>query len=165
MSKVARRVAEELLYPLDTQCIKQLGDGDTAHRIDGINGHGEVGLADGLNINEVECQHMVDVAAQPGVVLLFTAQVVHIGIIKILGLGQPQDFLALGIGEEFTIVIEELERIPLLGIVRCGDDDTAAGLFAHHGQLGRGSGGQTDVHDIKAHARECTHHRIEYHAS
>ena len=76
---------------------------------------------------------MVDVTAQPGVVLLFAAQVINIGIIEVLGFGQTQYLLTLGISQEFTIVVQEFQCIPLLGVVGRGDDDTATGMLAHHG--------------------------------
>ena len=90
---------------------------------------------------------------------------VNIGIVKVLGFGQTQHFFTLGIGQELAVVVEQLERIPLLGIMGSGDDDTATSVLAHDSQFGGRRSGQTDIHDIKAHARECTHNSVEDHAA
>ena len=90
---------------------------------------------------------------------------VHIGIVKVLGFGKTQHFLALGIGEEFTVVIEKFKGIPLLGVVRCRDDDASACVLTDDCQFGRGRGGEADVDHVKAHAHERSNHRVEHHAS
>ena len=133
--------------------------------LNSINSDGEVGFAYGFNVNQVECQHLIDVAAQPGIVFHFATQSVNRGEIKVLDLGQSQHFLALGIGQEFTVMVKKFERIPLLGIVRCGDNDATTSVFAHHSKFGSGRGGQSDVHHVKPHSHECAHNGIEHHAA
>ena len=108
---------------------------------------------------------MVDVTAQPGVILHLTAQVVHVGIVKVLGFGQAQHLLALGIGQELAIVVQQLEGVPLLGVVGCGDDDATTGMLTHHSKFGCGGCGKADVDHIKAHTHEGTDYGIEHHTA
>ena len=61
VTEVAGRLAEEFLHLLHAQGLQQLRNRYTAHRIDGIDSDGEVCLADGINVHQVKCQHMVDV--------------------------------------------------------------------------------------------------------
>ena len=164
VAKVARRLAVELHDTLHAQGLEQARDGHAAHAVDGIDRHGEVRAADGLGVHQVEGEHLVDVAPQPGVVLDLTAQVIDVGIVKVLLLGQAQHLAALSVGEELPAVVQQLEGIPLAWVVAGGDDDAATGALAHHGQLGRGCGGQPDVNHIKAHARQRPHHGVEHHA-
>ncbi len=164
VAKVAGGFTVQFLNLVDAKGLQQLRDRDAAHRIDGIDGYGEVPLADGFDIHQVKRQHLVDVAPQPGVILLLTAQVIDVGIVKIFGLGQSEHLLALGIGEKFAVVIEQFQGIPLLGIVRRRDDDAATSLLAHNGQLGGRRSRQADVDHIKAHARERADNGIEHHA-
>ena len=104
-------------------------------------------------------------AAQPGVVLLLTSQVVHVGIIKVLGLGQTEHLLALGISQEFAIVVQQFQGIPLFGVVRSGNDDAATGMLTHHGKFSSGSRGKADVNDIKAHASKRSDNSVKHHAA
>ena len=160
MAEVTRGVTEEFLHLLHAQGLQQLGYGDTTHRVDCINSDGEVGFADRFNVHEVKCQHLINVTTEPGIVLLLASQVVHVGIVKVLGLSETEYFLALGIGEEFAIVVEKLEGIPLLGVVRSRDDDAATSVLTHYRQFGGRSGGKADVDHIKAHAHECADHGV-----
>ena len=62
------------------------------------------------------------------------------------------------------MLIEQFERIPLLGVVTGGQDDTSGGFLTRYGQFGGRSGCQTDVHYIIPHAHQgaandLLHHR------
>jgi len=62
------------------------------------------------------------------------------------------------------VPVEQLEGIPLLGIVRGSQDDAAVSLLEHNGHLHRGSGGQAGVDHVYAAgsqgaAYDLVHHR------
>ncbi len=96
---------------------------------------------------------------------MLTAKFLHRSIVKRLGLGQTQHFATLLVVEKLAMLVEQLKRIPLLGIVRSGDDNATTRFLPHHCKFGGGSRGQTDVHHVKTHAGERTHYQIEHHAT
>ena len=54
----------------------------------------------------------------------------------VVGLGNCKHLLALSVIQELTVLIQQFESVPLLGIVRSGYDDTSAGLLHDYGKLG-----------------------------
>ena len=163
VAKVARRVTEKFFHLIHAQCLEQHGYGNAAHRVHGIHSHREPCTLDGINVDQRQGQHRVDVPAQVGVVFLLASQMIHIGAVEIFGFGKPEHLLALGVGQELAVVIEQLQRIPLLGVVRGSDDDAATGFLAHYSQFGGRRCGQPDVDNVEAHAREGAHHQVEHH--
>ena len=90
---------------------------------------------------------------------------VHVSIVKVLGFSQAEHLLALGIGKEFTVMVEQFEGIPLFGVMRSGNDDTPTGMLAHDCQLGSRRCRQSDVDHIKAHTHERADNGIQHHAA
>ena len=72
-------------------------------------------------------------------VLAVSAQLAHLGIVESLGLGNTKHLVAFFLVEELALLVQQLQGIPLFGIVGSGQDDTAAGPFHGHGQFGSGS--------------------------
>ena len=59
-------------------------------------------------------------------------------------------------GRNSPFFVEELEGVPLAGVVTGRDDHTTAGTFHGNGQFGRRRGSQTDVDHVEAHAHQRT---------
>ena len=78
------------------------------------------------------------------------------GVVERLLLGHGEDLLALDVGEEFTVVVQQFEGVPLAGIVRGGEDDAAVGLAGDDGHLGAGRGAESDVDDVGAAGEQRT---------
>ena len=72
---------------LYAQSVEQTGQDDATHRVDSVDSHTEVGIADSLAVNELESQHTVDMALVETVVAGVMAQMVYVGIVESLGLG------------------------------------------------------------------------------
>ena len=122
-----------------------------------------MGIADGLCVYERQSQHALDVATVKRIVYRIVTEMVYIGKLEVLALGNSQHFVAIILGQKFTFGIEELQCVPLTGIVAGRDDDTTIGLCPSDSQLGGRCGGQPDVDHIVAHAHERTAHNVGHH--
>ena len=153
MSEVAIGLSIEELR-LYAKGLQQLGQDDTTDAVDAVDDNTEACLANSLSIDEFECQHAFDVAAVHGVIFAIVAHVVYIGIEEVFGSSDAQHLLTFSLVEELTLAVEQLQRIPLTGVVAGRDDDATIGLEPAHSQLGGGRRSQTDVHHIEAHTHE-----------
>ncbi len=88
---------------------------------------------------------------------------VDLGVEEALVLGQSQHALALGVVQELAPGVEQLQRIPLPGVMRSGDDDAAVGPVADHGHLGSGSGAEAHVDYIRAAAQQRALDQVVHH--
>ena len=64
------------------------------------------------------------------------SELIHFREREILRFGNSQHSFALGIIEELTLLVEQLEGIPLFGVMAGCEDDTACCLFAGNRQFG-----------------------------
>ena len=71
----------------------------------------------------------------------------------------------MGGREQFALAVEEFEGIPVLGIVRGGDDDAAIGMGSTHGKGCGGRGGEADVDHLAAHGHEGAHNDVAHHGA
>ena len=76
-----------------------------------------------------------------------------------------QDFLPLGCGEEFALVVKEFEGVPLTRVVRCREYDSAVGPGERDGHLSGGSGSKTAFNDVHATGDEGTHDYLLHHVA
>ena len=91
---------------------------------------------DGWHIDEVETQHHVDVLLVVGVVFGVMAESIDIGIVEVFGFGNLQHLVAFSGVEEFALLVEEFEGVPMTGVVAGGDDDAATGAFHRYRNFG-----------------------------
>ena len=162
MGKVARALAVEDLV-VDTEGLEELGEDDASDGVDGIGADTELALVDGLAVDEIQLEHGIDMTAVVAVVDSQGAQLVNFCIVKVLGLGDAEHFGTVGSCQEFPLAVEQLQGVPLAGIMRGGDDDAAVGAGHADSQFGGGGGGVADVDDIVAHAHEGAHDDVAYH--
>lgn len=59
--------------------------------------------------------------------------------------------------------VEQLQCIPLLGIVAGGKYQSAAGIFHSYRQFGGGCRCGTDIDNIEAHAHQSTYNNVNHH--
>ena len=155
----------ELYNVFHAERTEQLGDDDAAYGVDSIYRHSEVGFGNRVAVHEFKGEHLVYVLAVVGGVDLFVAELHHVGkLIRVVGCNGEHLF-ALGVVEEFSLLVEELQGVPLGGVVGCGDDYAAAGSFGHNGHFGGGSRGEADVDNIKSHAAESGNNDAAHHLS
>ena len=126
MGKVACAVAIENLV-IDTQGLEQVREDDAAYGVDGIDTDAELALLDGLEVGELQTQHGVDVALVVRIVDDDLAEMIDVGIVEILTLGNGKHFGTIGSRKKLSLAVEQLQGIPLTGVMRGGDDDTAIG--------------------------------------
>ena len=140
--------------------LEEFGQDDAAHGIDAVKCNMEILLLDGWHINEVETQHHVNVLLVVGVVLNVFAKTVNISIVEVFCLSNLQHLVAFGGIEKFAFLVEELESVPMTGVVASCDDDAATGTFHRHGYLSGGCGGKPDVDHLARDAGITTYYNL-----
>ena len=163
MLEVTGSFAVELLYMLHAQLFKQLRQDDAAHRVHAVDGHVEVGLADSLYIHQGECQHAVDMLLVVAQVLAVAAQLIHFGVGELFGFGDAEHFVALLLVEEFAMLVQQFQGVPLTGIMRGGQDDTTTSTLHHHSQFCGRRRGQVDIYHVPAHTHQGTYYDVLHH--
>ena len=87
---------------------------------------------DGLYIHEFQFQDLLNMVRQVVFVGHMT-QLIHLGKGKILFFGDCQHAFAFSIIEKLAFLVEELEGVPLLGVMAGGEDDSSSGLLTGDG--------------------------------
>ncbi len=114
---------------------------------DAIEGDGEASRPDPGNIDHRERQHLDQVALDRLAVLPDGADAVPGGPRR-PGVRQRPHSRAVGTVEEDPVGADQLQRIPLDGIVTGGEDEACAGVVVLHRQLNRRRRGDADVDDV-----------------
>ena len=148
---------------LHAERLEQVGQDLATHRVDRVDDHLEVSLLDGLHIHKLQGEHRVDVALVERVVLRVMAEAVNVSILKILSCSDVEHLVAVVLRQELTLLVEQLERIPVAGVVAGGDDDTTCSTTPLHGELCGRRSGQADVHHIVANTHERTTDHVLHH--
>ena len=99
------------------QTFEQLGQDDASHAVDTVDTNGETGLTNHICIDQSKVHDAVDVTLVETMVLHIFAQRVDIGILEILALSDGQHLGTIGSGKELALVVQELQCIPLTGVV------------------------------------------------
>ena len=98
-----------------------------------------------------------------GIVFSIFSEMIHIRIVEVFLLCDTQHLVTISCCEELTLLVEELEGIPLAWVVRSCDDDTAGGTTHGNSKFSGRSSSQTDVQHIVAHTHEGSTNHILYH--
>ena len=93
---------------LHPKTVEEFGQDDTSHAVDGVHAYSEAGLAYGILVHEFEAQHIVDVFLVETVVTCVVPQVVHVGKGEVLLLCDAQHLVAVVLGEELPLLVEQL---------------------------------------------------------
>ena len=138
MGEVSCRFAVEL-DAFHAQPLEKTWHDDAADRVDGVQDDLEPGSGDGFLVHLFQRQDSIQVHV--GIVLFRNlAKAVDPGEIESFSFSEVQDSLAFGSSEEFSLVIQQLEGIPLPRVVGGGQDDASVGSGESHSHL-RGWGG------------------------
>ena len=78
-------------------------------------------------------------------------------------LAQRQHLLAVFIRNKLALVVEQFQRVPLLGVVRGREDDAAARVFSRHGHLYSRRGAQAQVDNMNAQALQRGRNQPAHH--
>ena len=148
-----------------TKCLEQVGQDDATYRIDGVGADTELTGLDSLDVNQTEVEHRLDMLLVHGVVLDHTTQFLHGSVVEVFLLGNSQYLSTVGCSQELTLAVEQLQRVPLCGVVRGGDDDTTVGLVPAYCQLGGWCGSQTNINHFVAHADKRATDNVAYHGT
>ena len=163
MGEFARGIAIEA-DALHAQPFQQARHDDAAHGIDRIHHHGEMSVPDGFRVHGRKCQDGVQVLVRE--ILLFDgAEVIDLRETELLARGEVQHRLAFHRRKELTLVVEELEGVPLARVVAGGQDDAAVGLCEEDGHFGGRGGGETALHHVDAAAHEGPDDELFHHVA
>ena len=89
----------------------------------------EAGSLDSLDINERQCKNSINMLVIVRLVKTVFTECLNISIVELLGSSNAQNLLPLGCIEELTLLVKELEGIPLTWVVARCEDDTATSVF------------------------------------
>ena len=142
---------------------EEFGQDNAAHGVHGVDGHGEVGTADGVDVHQFEVLDQFDVALVVAEVLGVASEAVDVDKFKVAAIGFANNLRGFCGWQEFAFLIEELQCVPLAWVVAGGDDDAAAGAFHGDSQFRGGGGCQSDVYYVEAHAHERTADHVAHH--
>ena len=162
---MARGLAVELHYILHAQRTQQSRNGDAARRVDSVDGNAETGLGNGLLVDQRQSQHALDVGIDGVEILSDGTQVVDLGETDLVALGQAQHLVALGGVDELALGVEQLQGVPMLRVVRGGDDNAAVGLLVDNGHLGGRRRGKAGLDDVDAHTDKGAYNQTVDHSA
>ena len=162
VGELARRLAVEF-HDLAAQLAQQLRDHDASHRVDGVDHHLEAFAPHSVDIDQRQGEHPTDMFVVERFARKHMPQCVDLGKFEVASFGQLQHALALGIGEELAVGIEQFQRVPLARIVRGGNDDAAVGLVGRDGQLHAGRRAEPHVDHVGAAAEQGALDQVAHH--
>ena len=135
VGEIACRLRVETRHLSDAELSEEFREDDAADRVDCVDGHTEVGLTDGFNVNELEIFDEVDVALVEIEVFGVATKVVYVCKAKVARACQLNYFLSLFRRKELAVLVEKLQSVPLTWVVAGRDDDTATGAFHSNRQF------------------------------
>ena len=144
--------------------LEEGGHTDAAYGVDGIEHHLEAGSPDGRYVDEGIIEHGIDVRLRE-ILLRQRPDPVDVHEIEVFRFGHLLQGLSFGIGQELALFIEEFQGVPLLGVMRGGEDDTAVGVFEADGHFRRGRGSQSGVDHVDAAGKERAGDHVVHHLS
>ena len=96
-------------------------------------------------------------------VFAIRSQMIDIRIIELLGSSNTKYFLPFGCIQEFSMLIQQFQCIPLFGVMWCSQNDTATSPFHCNSQFGCRSRSKIDINYVPAHTHQGTDYDILYH--
>ena len=136
--EIAGGGAVELDDFLHAERAEELRDDDATNGVHRVDSDGETGFGDSLAVDERQGEHLLDVPAVVGGVGVDLSEIVDFCESELSGVGYAEHLGAFLRVEELAFLVEKLEGVPLAGIVRCGEDESAACVLAGDGKLGGG---------------------------
>ena len=117
VGKVSGRFAIEFFDVFHPQTFQQFGQDDTSYRVHTVDSHCEISFFDSLNVYQIECQYTVDMFFIISQVFAIRSQMIDIRIIELLGSSNTKYFLPFGCIQEFSMLIQQFQCIPLFGVM------------------------------------------------
>ena len=99
------------------------------------------------------------------VLLLDLSEVIHLCECEVLSLSACKHRCTLCRIKELTLLVEELEGVPLLRVMRSCKDDTSVSLFENHSHLCRRSRAESSLHNVNAASDQCSAHKVLDHVA
>ena len=162
MGEVARRFAVQQCI-FHTDLVEQFGQDNASDRVDCVYTDTELAGFNGFQVCQFECFHCVDVALVERVVLPVVSKLVYVGIVEIFLFCYVEHGSTVCSRQEFALVVQQFQCVPLAWIVRCRYNNATIGTFHAHGKLRSRCSCQANVHYIGANTHERAAHYVLYH--
>ena len=144
---------------------QQFGQDYAANAVYSVNADTETRLAHSLNINKLQVKYGLYVLTVECFVIRILPETVNVSINKVFTVGQRKHLVAVGLVQELTLAVEQLQGVPLARIVACGYNNAAVSPSHAHGKLcGRGCG-QADVNNVEACANKRAANNTAHHVA
>ena len=105
MLEVACNLSIKQIDGLHAQFLQQPWKDDATYRVDGVQRHLEIGIADSLHIHQFQAQHMIYMFLIEAEIFLVFSNTVHIRIHELFCLGYPQHFVTFGCVQELAFLV------------------------------------------------------------
>lgn len=148
---------------LHAHTFQQSGYHNTPHGVHGIDRHPKAPFPDSLRIHQRQSQYPVNMLVAERGALYHAAERIDIRIGEIRRIREPQHLAPVGIAEELAPRVEQLESVPLPGIVARGDDDAAVGRLGRYGHLHSRCRAESEVYHIHPAPHKGTLHKAVNH--
>ena len=158
---VRRAVYHNAFY---AQPFEQAGHDDGSYGVDRVEDDPEVGVAYRFLVDSLQVNHRLDMFVGE-IVLGDLTEVVDQGEIEASAFGEFEDGLSFGRCEELAFLVQELEGVPLAGIVRCSNDDAPVGSGENDGHFSGRSGGESGLDHVDAARCEGAADELLYHVA
>ena len=165
VGEMAGGFAVEFDHVVHAQGAEESGDGYSACGVDCVDSHAEVGLCDGFTVDQGQGEDALDVVVDGVEIFGHLAEVVDFGIAVVFAFGDTDHLVAFGCVDEFATGVEQFEGVPVLGVVRSGDDDASVGVFVDDAHFGGGGGAEACFDNIDAHALQGSDHETVDHGA
>ena len=91
------------------------------------------------------------------------SQMVHVSILEVLTFCNGKHDGTISSCQELTLTVQQFQGIPLTGIMRGRNDDTAICTRHPYSEFCRRRGGKTNVNHIIAHSHQCSAYHVLHH--
>ena len=146
-------------YALDAHTLKKARHDDAADRIDRVKGNLEACSTDCIHIHSGKSKNCIKMSICK-ILFLDHAKVIDLSEVEIFSLCTCKNSCAFRCIEEFSLLIEKLQGVPLLRIMRRRKDDAAVRLFENHGHLCRRRRTESGFHYIDSARDQSTAHKM-----
>ena len=161
MSELTCRIAvyANTLY---THTLEKAWHNDAAYRVHSVKGNLETCCTYSLYVNSRKLENRIKMCVCK-ILLLDDTKVVNLCEIEVFCLCASKNGSTFSRIEELTLLVEKLEGVPLLRVVRSCEDDTSVCLFEYNRHFCSRSRAKASLHYIHSASDEGTADELLYH--
>ena len=163
MLEVASRFAIQLFHMLYAQLLQQLRQYYTTYRVHTINCHAEISLTDSFYVYQFQRQYAVNMFLVVCIIFTILTNMFDICKFKFFCSSNTQNLITFCRIQEFTMLIQQLQGIPLSRIMAGCQNDTTTCTFHSYCKFCSRSRSQSDIYYIESHSHQRSANHIFHH--